>query len=366
MKPTPSLSKDLRLLTMKFRAKAPLRLGLAGGGTDVSPYSDQHGGMVLNAAINKYAYCIIEPLEDGSVAFEAADQGKRVQLDSAGNFELAGELILHKAVYNAVARLHGRPLSFRMITYSDAPAGSGLGTSSTLVVAMLTCFTEWLKLPLGEYDTAHLAYRIERVDAGLHGGKQDQYAATFGGFNFIEFYSENRVIVNPLRVKSSIINELEASMVLYYTGQSRLSHKIIEEQIRNAAKNEGTPLEAMHKLKSDAVLMKECLLKGDIKRMATVLGTSWEAKRLISSAISSSAIEEIFEGARRNGAMSGKLSGAGGGGYIFFMVDPVRRHELIRFLKGFGGIVDNFGFTSQGAESWTISRPTPEIGLSHA
>jgi len=339
---------------MKFRARAPLRLGLAGGGTDVSPYSDKFGGLVLNATIDKYAYAIIEPREPGVVIFEALERGEAVELRTEGACPLSGDLLLHKAVYNSVQRKVGTPLGFKLTTFADAPAGSGLGTSSTLVVAMLGCFTEWLNFSVGDYEIAHWAFEIERQDAGLEGGKQDQYAATFGGFNLMEFYEKDRVIVNPLRTKPWIVSELEASMVLYYTGQSRQSHRIIMDQIRNAKQGKKASISAMHQLKRDAVSMKEFLLKGNIPGMAEILRSSWKAKRRTSTAISNESIEAVFEGALDHGALAGKVSGAGGGGFIFFLVDPANRYRLINYLKTLPGSVTNFLFTPQGMESWTI------------
>jgi D-glycero-alpha-D-manno-heptose-7-phosphate kinase len=173
---------------MIFRSRAPLRLGLAGGGTDVSPYSDLYGGAVLNATISMYAYATIEPRDDGKIVFNSIDRSKRLEFESKEFLEIDGNLDLLKGVYNRIVKdFAKKPLSFELTTYVDAPPGSGLGSSSTLVVAIIGAFAEWLNLPLGEYDIAHLAYEIERKDLGMAGGKQDQYAATFGGFNFIRY-----------------------------------------------------------------------------------------------------------------------------------------------------------------------------------
>src|SRR5579863_1959544 len=238
---------------MIVRSKAPLRLGLAGGGTDVSPYSDEHGGCVLNVTINMFAYCTVEELPQRRVAFEAKDIGLKFEAESAVEFSLQDPLILHKAVYNRMVRdfNDGRPLSVRVVTYSDAPPGSGLGSSSTMVVAMIAAYRELLGFALGEYDLAHLAYVIERIDCGLAGGKQDQYATAFGGFNFVEFYKEDRVVVNPLRVRRHIENELQHRLILYFTGISRKSASIIDDQIRTARETDtgSDALEAMHEVK---------------------------------------------------------------------------------------------------------------------
>lgn len=341
---------------MIVRSKAPLRLGLAGGGTDVSPYSDQFGGYVLNATIDMYAYCTIEVTNADKIEIRAADQDLSFESPAVDHLEIDGALDLHKGVYNRVVKEFngGDPLGFKMTTYSDALAGSGLGSSSTMVVAILSAFVEWLNLPLGEYDIANLAYQIERKDIGLSGGKQDQYAATFGGFNFMEFYENDRVIVNPLRIKSWILDELETSMVLYFTGVSRESAKIIDEQARNVVENKQTSIDAMHQLKADALVMKEALLKGEIQRFAKHLNKSWEAKKKMAHTITNQAIDEIYQAALDAGAISGKISGAGGGGFMMLFVDPTKKVNVINELGKFPGKVFKCHFTKHGSVGWTI------------
>ena len=339
-----------------IRSKAPLRLGLAGGGTDVSPFSDIHGGSVLNATIDMHAYCTIEVSDSNKVVFYAADRDEYEEHDATEQLELGEGLLLHRAVYNRIIRQFngGRPLSFRMTTYSDAVAGSGLGSSSTIVVAMIKAFVEWLNLPLGEYDIAQLAYQIERKDAGLSGGKQDQYAATFGGFNFIEFLADDRVIVNPLRIKQWVINELENSFVLFYTGSSRESANIINEQIKNTTQKNKRSIDAMLELKADSIVMKESILKGDFLTFSRYLAKSWEAKKKMATSISNPAIDAIYDMALEAGAYGGKVSGAGGGGFMMLMVDPTRRVQLIEQLNRQEGRVMNFHFTKYGTQAWKL------------
>jgi D-glycero-alpha-D-manno-heptose-7-phosphate kinase len=255
---------------MIVRSKAPLRLGLAGGGTDVAPFSDIYGGAILNATISMYAYATIRPLDTGKIILNSPDKGEHYELDSAERLEIDGKLDLHKGIYNRVVKDFTRkPLSFELTTWVDAPPGSGLGTSSTLVVAILGAFTQWLGLPLGDYDLAHLAYEIERVDLEMAGGKQDQYAATFGGVNFMEFDKDN-VIVNPLRVRDRYLDELAHNLVLYHTETSRLSSSIIEQQQKNVAAKDERSIEAMLKLKEQSVMMKEALLKGDLDQIGSI------------------------------------------------------------------------------------------------
>ena len=341
---------------MKVRAKAPLRLGIGGGGTDVGPYSDVYTGAVLNATINMYAYTFLETVEGDAVRFTARDLAEEDVIDlGEGESSGQGGLALHRAVYQRVIKQfnNGIHIPLHLTTYCDAPAGSGLGSSSALVVSMLEAFRELLSLPLGEYDVAKLAYDIERIDCGLSGGKQDQYAACFGGFNFIEFGAEDLVVVNPLRIRRHIINEFEASTVLYYTGASRKSAEIIEDQIASI-KSRGSPLDAMHEIKKSAYKLKASLLKGSIPELATGLKASWEAKKATSSSISNDQIRNLEQIIMSAGAISMKVSGAGGGGFIMILTSPEKKHDVIEALQGQNGQVVNFEFTSGGVMSWRI------------
>ena len=340
---------------MIIRSKAPLRLGFAGGGTDISTYFNLYGGYVLNATVDMYANCTIEPTDTGKIEFIAADNNKTEEYPSGKKLPASPSLPLHTGIYNRiVADYNINPLSFKMTTYSDVPAGSGLGSSSTMVVAIIKAYQEWLNLPLGEYDMAAIAYKIEREDIALAGGKQDQYAATFGGFNFMEFYENERVIVNPLRLKRWIRNELEASLVLYYTGVSRESANIIKEQIQHTKQGDVKNIESMHEMKKQAVLMKEALLKGDFKGFSTCLLNGWLAKKNSAATISNSFLDELYQYALDNGAESAKISGAGGGGFMMIYCNPCRRINLITALKQKDGLVLTPSFTEVGTQAWTI------------
>ena len=340
---------------MIIRSKAPLRLGLAGGGTDVSPFSDIYGGCILNATISLFAYCDIIPRNDNRIVMITEDRGERFESESMKELPLDGNLDILKAIYNRVVKdFDLPPLSFELHTFVDAPAGSGLGTSSTLVVAVLGAFVQWLRLPLAEYDIAALAYSIERIDLRLAGGKQDQYAATFGGFNFMEFYAENKVIVNPLRIKESIMNELSRNIVLFYTSTSRSSADIIERQQKNVVANNTQSIEAMQQLKKQAVLMKEALLRNELDKIGDILNLGWEYKRQMAKGISTDLFEDVYKAALNAGARGGKISGAGGGGYIFFYCPDCVRYRVIEALSNFGGKVRRFEFTKQGLQTWQI------------
>ena len=342
---------------MIVRSRAPLRLGLAGGGTDVSPFCDIYGGFVLNAAIDRYAYAVINILDEPVVRLVATDQQKQNITHAEVPLVLNGEMDLHKAVYNHIVQNFndGKPIPLELSTFCDAPAGSGLGSSSTLVVTMIRAFVELLNLPLDDYAIAHLAYKIERMDCSLQGGRQDQYSATFGGFNFMEFYADERAIINPLRIKNWIICELEASLVLYFTGVSRESAQIIADQSSNVKSGAADALEAMHGMKREALVMKECLLRGDFSGLVESMRLGWENKKRSAKTVSNPHIDATYEAAMQAGALAGKVSGAGGGGFMWFFVPTEKRMEVIRSLSNFGGQVSNCHFTKNGTQSWRIA-----------
>ncbi len=340
---------------MIYRSKAPLRIGLAGGGTDVSPYSDQFGGAILNATISLSAYATIEPLTENKIIVHALDRNEEQVFDLVPALPIDGTLDLLKGVYNRVQKDHSPKLQgFRLSTFVDAPAGSGLGTSSTLVVAVLGAFKEMLKLHLEEYKIAQYAYEIERNDLKLAGGKQDQYAATFGGVNFMEFYADDKVIVNPLRIKPQYLHELENNLVLYFTSTSRESAAIIKEQVKNVNEKNEKSIEAMHHLKEQARMMKEALLQGNLDEIGRILDYGFEQKRNMAANISNSSIEEVYAAAKASGAMGGKISGAGGGGFMIFYCPGNTRYAVINTLNTFGGIVRNYSFTKYGLTTWSI------------
>ncbi|MBQ7603300.1 MAG: dehydrogenase [Clostridia bacterium] len=352
---------------MIIRSKAPLRIGLAGGGTDLETYSNEYGGAVLNATINMYAYCTIIPTNDNKIKIYSYDNGNNIEIDSTPEINLEGNtLILHRGVYNRIVKDFngGKPLSFIMSTSNDAPVGSGLGTSSTMVVAILEAFNKWLGLGLDDYQKAQLAYDIERKDLKLAGGKQDQYAAVFGGFNFMEFKTDKTVIVNALRLSQQRINELECSLLLYYGGQSHdsakmqleLTRNIIKEQNKNNEQKSSSAIDAMHNIKQNAYKMKDYVLTGDTDSFAQALRTGWENKKKTSSIVSNKALEEIISFALSHGAEAVKVSGAGGGGFLMLYCNPINRQQLINDMDTLGGKIYSVAFSKRGAESWVVNR----------
>jgi D-glycero-alpha-D-manno-heptose-7-phosphate kinase len=339
---------------MIYRSKAPLRIGLAGGGTDVSPYADMFGGAILNATVSLFAHASIEILAEQKIIVQALDRNEQEEYAYAKSLPINGTLDLLKAVYNRIQKDYGFPeKGFRLSTFVDAPAGSGLGTSSTLVVAILGAFVEMLKLPLGDYDIAHYAFDIERNDLKLAGGRQDQYAATFGGVNFMEFYKEDKVIVNPLRIRSQYMHELENNLLLFFTSTSRESASIIKEQVKNVQGNNEKSIDAMHNLKEQAQMMKEALLKGKVDEIGAILDYGFAQKRNMAASISNSNIEAIYDAAKAAGATGGKISGAGGGGFMIFYCPGNTRYQVINALEKFGGEIKKYSFTKFGLTTWT-------------
>lgn len=344
--------------TAVYRARAPLRLGLAGGGTDLSPYSDEYGGAVLNCTIDRYAFAFLQPRSDNRMVLKAKDLSAEESFDDPSQIAQS-EFALHRGVYQRIIRDFngGQHIPLTLITSVDAPMGSGLGSSSALVVALICAFRELLDLPLGQYDIARLAFEIERRDLKLSGGKQDQYAAAFGGANFIEFLKDDRVIVNPLRVAEWIGSELESSLIVAFSGQSRSSKEIVDRQRSALETNNSQALEAMHQLKQDAIDMKSLLLKGDVEGMGALLNRSWISKKATASGVTNERIDELFEVATAKGAYAGKVSGAGGGGFIMFLVRPEDRIDVVTALNAAGAVATPVKFTSKGCESWQ-TRPS--------
>ena len=293
------------------------------------------GGAVLNVTIDRYALASITKIASDEVIFRSSDLGQEERLPLSSAFPTSEGLRLHRGVYNRLIEDFngGRPIPLSLTTRVGSPIGSGLGSSSALVVAMVEALREFLRVPLSDYDVARIAYQIERVDVGLNGGRQDQYAAAFGGLNFMEFFQDGRVLVNPLRLKPAYLYEFEASLLLYFTGVSRSSAIIIDNQ-RDSVSAGGDPLEGMHQLKTDALAMKEKMLIGDIGGVAEILTNTWEAKKRTSPAVTTAEIDHIYQIALKSGALAGKISGAGGGGFLMFLVDPDRREELIARLTG--------------------------------
>ncbi|MCE5296058.1 MAG: GHMP kinase [Euryarchaeota archaeon] len=334
-----------------IRSKAPLRISFAGGGTDVSPYCDERGGAVISATIDRYAYCSISPRHDREISIKSLDYGREEKWTANGLFAYDGNLDLIKAVLNHFDVKQG----FDMFLHCDAPPGSGLGSSSTVIVSILGAIGEWLNEPMSQYEMAKLAYTLEREELGFKGGRQDQYAAVFGGFNYMEFKG-NETIVTPLRIKSDILNELHYLLLLCYTGRTRDSGNIIDEQTKGYVDKKEDVVNALDNTKRLARETKDALVMGDIKRMGELLNESWEHKKRFTGNVTNERVDAIYSAAMNNGAIGGKITGAGGGGFMFFICDYERKHCVANELDKLGAKPVNFNFDKYGLQTWRFKR----------
>ena len=330
------------------RARAPLRLSFAGGGTDVAPFPETEGGVVLSATIDRYAYGSLAPRTDDRVNIESVDFGMSLDFPVTEDPVLDGELDLAKA---AIRRLRRGDLGgYDLVLRSNTPPGSGLGSSSTMMVALVGLLHEFYGLRPDPYEVAHLAYAIEREDLGIKGGYQDHYAATFGGFNFIEFGEQ--VVVNPLRISDVTVHELEFSLLLCFTGVTRESAHIIADQTSRVVNAQTDTVAGLRAQKQLAMEMKSALLRGKLYEFGELLGEAWREKQRLSPMITTPRIQEAFDIALRHGATSGKVTGAGGGGYILFFCDFKKKHRVADALEQFGVTVTEFSFEPNGLTAW--------------
>jgi D-glycero-alpha-D-manno-heptose-7-phosphate kinase len=334
----------------RVRARAPLRISFAGGGTDVPPFPAQEGGCVLSATIDRYAYGSLAPRDDRMVTIESVDFKTTTEMSLDEEILCDGSLDLIKAAVRRFGR-EGTD-GYDLVLRSSAPPGSGLGSSSTMMVALTGLLARHYGTALDEYQTAELAHAIERQDLRITGGMQDQYAATFGGFNFIEF--TDRVIVNPLRVRDEIMHELELSLLLCFTGITRDSARVIEDQTQRAVAQADETLAGLRVQKELAVAMKAALLTGRLNEFGALLGEAWAQKKRMSPLISNGQIDELYDLALSHGALGGKVTGAGGGGYILLFCDFTKKHRVIEALEFAGAHVTEFAFDIKGLTIWSL------------
>ena len=336
---------------MLIRAKAPLRISFAGGGTDVPPFPEREGGLVLNATINRYAYGSLVPRDDDQVAILSHDYGMTAEFGVHEPLVFDGRLDLAKA---AIRRFAGRESrGFDLSLHSNAPPGSGLGSSSAMMVAMIAVLMEHRGVPLTDYEMAEHAYELERRDLQIKGGLQDQYAAAFGGFNFLELHGDH-VVVNPLRVAEDVVLELEHNLLLVFTGKTRTADHIIEDQTARFESGETDALSGLRAQKELAVAMKDALLRRQLRDFGDLLHTAWEAKKKMSGQISNPRIDELYEEARSAGALGGKVTGAGGGGYVLLYCAPDAKHRVAQRMLELEATVDEFAFEPSGVRTWRV------------
>lgn len=330
-----------------IRSRAPVRMSFGGGGSDLTHYFTAATGAVINAAISIYSHAVMRVRSDSRIVIRSQDLGatlKAENLDDA--LSQKGPFGLIQSILHVVKPSFGFELSLN----SDFPVGSGLGGSATLSAVVLGCFNKVRKDQWNQYELAEIAFQAERLHLGVAGGWQDQYASVFGGFNFIEFNSEENV-VNPIRIHPDVVAELEESLVLCDTGLGHDSGDIHKDQKETMSSK---AVKAM--VKSNVELtytIRNHLLRGNLEKFGQCLDASWQAKRNFSSMISNDHIDAIYNGALKHGALGGKLLGAGGGGYFIFYVRPFEKYHLLNYLKSKSLAVQQFRFEPVGLETWT-------------
>jgi D-glycero-alpha-D-manno-heptose-7-phosphate kinase len=338
-----------------YRSKVPFRISFGGGGTDMSSYTKNHTGAVINTTIRLFTHTSLQLRDDMKVSFEWVNKSEKEEHDFSNELDCSYGLKLFKATHNHIfKRFNLSPIGYDIVSNQDAPTGSGLGTSSTLIVSLIGVYQELFNLPLGEYDIAEMAVQIERIELGENGGKQDQYAAAFGGWNYMEFKGDE-VIVNPLRIKDKVQDELENNILLYYTSFTRKSSDVLEEQIKNIEDENKTSLLSLHGLVEQAKLIKDCLIRGKIEELGEILDYGFKQKTTLAKGITTPEIQTLYDTAIKAGATGGKISGAGGGGFIFFYCPNNTKYNVIKELNKLNmGYPQTFTWNKFGLRTWSI------------
>ncbi len=344
-----------KIKTEKFpiiRGKAPLRISFAGGGTDLSNFFKEHGGVVINATINKYCHGTIIKRADTKIIIDSdITPGKAVVIDSINHLQYDGKLDLIKAVIKIMQPDFG----FELYLHNDIPPGRGLGSSASLSVLIISLLSYLQETHYNEYKTAEIAHKAEIEELKIRGGWQDQYAAVTGGFSFMEFNGEKSIIY-PLKLKEDVINELNSHMILCYVGNPHNSDEHQSVLEKSIAENEEEKINQLNKLKEIAIEIKDCLLTNNFEKIGELLHESWMKKRSLSKNVSNPKIDTFYETGIKNGAYGGKLLGSGGGGYILFFCSPQKRNQLKKALERVGGEIMDFNFEFNGTKIWPVKR----------
>lgn len=331
---------------MRLISRAPLRISFGGDATDVPPYVDKYGGEVLSASINRYVYSLMETKEEEGGFDDQSGFDSIYNLDDGVKIYKGRELV--KA---AVEEFQAQEDPVHITLHSYAPAGSGFGSTSTTVVSLAGLLSRWKNKPLTDYELAQVAYKIEREQAGLLGGKQDHYMATIGGFNFIEFETDGHVLVNRLKIPQDIVNELEYRLLLCYSGTIERTTEILQDQMDNYDSYTDT----LEELKKNCRDQKNALLMGNLDEFGKLLDTTWQLKKQLSSKISKPEIEKLYEAAKAEGAIGGRILGSGGGGYFLLYCDFRKKHRVAKRLEDMGGKIIDFNFEFRGLQTWQAS-----------
>jgi D-glycero-alpha-D-manno-heptose-7-phosphate kinase len=327
--------------------RSPVRISFAGGGTDLPAYYEQFGGAVLSAAINKYFYTILGQRTDGRVQVISSDLRVFETWQDIAAMKLRGSgLEIPLAVLKDLAC----NVSVDLFLASEIPPGTGLGSSASVCVGILNTLTTYLDRPLSPYDLADRAFHITRDGLGRRVGRQDEYACAFGGLNFITFERDGSTLVQPMKTERSLMRDLQSNLMLFFTGSARNSGTILEEQEESTRVRNGATVEALHEVRDLANRMRLALEGGDIGAFGALLDESWQAKKRVSAKISNPRIDHLYETARRHGAAGGKITGAGGGGFLLLYCEPDRQAVVRGALVAEGVQEMTFAFESQGAQ----------------
>jgi D-glycero-alpha-D-manno-heptose-7-phosphate kinase len=329
------------------RARAPTRLDLAGAWTDVPPFSAREGGAVVSAAISLYAHAVVRRRR-GGVRLHALDYGATVSARRASELPVEGDL----ALLAAAARSYGPKGDFELVTRADHPPGSGLGGSGAMGVAVVAALGAARRKTRMVVEIAQLAHRLETEDAKVPGGKQDQYSAALGGFQFLEF-ADPAVSATRLDPQPDCLRELEQHLVLCYSGASRLSGTTIARVMERYASGDAGVTAALHGLKACAVAMREALLSGDVGAVGEILAENWRHQRALGPEMETAAMRTLADAAARAGATAYKACGSGAGGCLVFLAPPGEEHAVGEALREAGGTVLKFTFDQSGVEAWT-------------
>lgn len=330
-----------------IRSRAPVRISFGGGGSDLTHYFKARSGAVINSAISIYSHGVMMVRSDSKIKIVSQDLGATLVADSLEDaLSQKGPFGLIQSILHVVQPSFG----FELLLNSDFSVGSGLGGSATLSAVVLGCFNKTRKDQWNQYEVAEIAFQAERLHLGIAGGWQDQYASVFGGFNFIEFHADEN-IVNPIRVHPDVVSELEECLVLCDTGIGHHSGNIHEDQ--KQAMTSVTIREMVDANVKLTYTIRNHLLRGNLEKFGECLDAGWQLKRNFSSKISNDHIDSIYNGALENGALGGKLLGAGGGGYFVFFVSPSNKFQLLDYLKSNSLKVQQFRFDSSGLKSWS-------------
>jgi D-glycero-alpha-D-manno-heptose-7-phosphate kinase len=330
-----------------FIVRSPVRISFAGGGTDLPAYYEQFGGAVLSAAINKYFYTILGKRTDGRIQVISSDLRVFENWSDIVNMEVKGSGL---EIPLATLKDLGSNISVDLFLASEIPPGTGLGSSASVCVNILKTLTSYLHMPISKYELAERAFHIARSTLGRHVGKQDEYAAALGGLNFITFERDGSVQVEPLDLDPEVLNQLQARLKLFFTGSSHHSWSILEEQEQSTRTQAGATLDALHEVRSLAEAMRQSLLKGNLTSFGALLDEAWHAKKRVSSRISNPRIDQLYALARRHGAAGGKITGAGGGGFMLLYCEQSCQDAVRNAMAAEGIHEMTFDFDFQGAQ----------------